>query len=214
MILGLYILSPILSGWIQSAPIRDIEYFIVIWAAVSFLQFLTIDSILFDYLRYFTGAIGYFILGYYLTIKDNHLLKDVKFGAILFIVGSLITIIGTLAMSFITHDQSLFFIKLGDLTPGACLQGIGLFIVISNTSFDGLNERINDFAVKVSMDSYGIYLCNILVINFLEMLNLIHLKGFTLLMIIIYAVIVLLICFVVIEIMGKFKILRMFSGKS
>lgn len=79
MILGLYILSPLLSRWIQNAPMREIEYILIVWAILSIFQFFNIDSILFDYFRYFTGAIGYFILGYYLAIKDKHVLKSKQF---------------------------------------------------------------------------------------------------------------------------------------
>ena len=213
MILGLYVISPIMSSWIQTVSIKEIEYYIWIWIIISLLQFLNVHSLLFDYFRYFTGAIGYFILGYYLKIKDEPLYRNIGFGTILFIIGSLITIIGTITVSFATHNQSLLFIKLGDLTPGACLQGIGLFIVVSNTNFDGLNKRINNFVVRVSKNSYGIYLSNILVVNLLEMLNLVYLKGFTLFSIIIYTFIVLFISNLMIEIMDSNPILRQFSGK-
>lgn len=96
MIIGLYLLSPIISTWIQKAEMNEIEYFLAIWLIISLLQFLNIKTVLFDYLIYFTGSIGYFILGYYLTIKDHPILNNKKYGLIMFIVGSLFTIMGTI----------------------------------------------------------------------------------------------------------------------
>ena len=108
--------------------------------------------------------------------------------------------------------QSLFFIRLGDITPGACLQGIGLFIILFNTNFDNLNENINNIVIRLSKASYGIYLCNILVINVLEKLHLINLNGFTLLNIVIYAILVLILSALCIFIMSKVPILKIFSS--
>ena len=214
MILGLYILSPILSRWVQNAPISEIEYALWIWIIVSLLQFFNFHSILIDYLRYFTGAIGYFLLGYYLTIKKDDIFRNRNLGLLLFLIGTLITFIGTIAFSFVSGDQSLFFIKLGDLTPGACLQGVGLFIFIFNTDFSRINRTLNGVAVKLGRASYGIYLCNILVINFFEMVHLINLDGFTLLNIFISIVLVLAVSAIAIDIMDRIPVLKLFSGNS
>ena len=213
MILGLYIFSPILSRWIQNAPIKEIEYLILIWILISIFQFFDMDSILLDYLRYFTGAIGYFVLGYYLTIKKNRLLHDRKLGIILFISGTLITILGTVGLSYMLADQSLFFIQLGDITPGACLQGIGLFIIVFNSDFNKLDRIITDLIVKISISSYGIYLVNILVINLLEKYGIINFNGFALLNIGLSIILVLIISYAIIELMSRFKILRHFTGR-
>lgn len=212
MILGLYILSPILSRWIQNAPIKEIEYALCIWILISILQFINVDSILIDYFRYFTGAIGYFVLGYYLTIKNIPLFKNRRLGLILFLIGTAITFIGTVLFSFMSGNQSLFFIRLGDITPGAFLQGIGLFIILFNTNFSGLSDNINNIVIRLSKASYGIYLCNILVINVLEKLHIINLNGFTLFRILIFAILVLILSALCIFIMSKIPILRIFSS--
>jgi surface polysaccharide O-acyltransferase-like enzyme len=211
MILGLYILSPILSRWIQNTSIKEIEYFLGIWIIISLIQFLNVDTILIDYFRYFTGAIGYFVLGYYLSIKEAPILNDRKSGAILFIAGALITFIGTIVMSFITNDQSLLFIRLGDITPGACLQSVGLYIIIKNTDFENFSQRLIDIITKVSKYSYGIYLSNILVIKLLETAHIIKLGGFASIQIIIYAVIVLIISYLISFIMERIPILEKFA---
>lgn len=214
MILGLYVLSPILSRWIQNAPIKEIEYMLLVWVIFSIFQFLNIDSILLDYFRYFTGAIGYFVLGYYLAIKEKHILKNKQFGLILFIIGTLITFVGTIILSAITNQQSLFFIRLGDITPGACLQAIGLYIIVFNTDFDRIDNKFKKWIINISKTSYGIYLVNVLVVNLLEKVHIINLTGFAFFDIIIGIVLVTAVSYIIIMIMDKIEILRPFSGNS
>lgn len=214
MILGLYLLSPVLSNWIQHADIRDIEYFLAIWVLVSLLQFMNTDTIILDYLRYFTGSIGYFILGYYLTIKDNELLTRKRFGLILFILGSIITILGTILLSYMGSTQSLFFIRLGDITPGACLQAVGLFIIIRNIDYSRVGEKINGIVIRISRDCYGIYLVNILVLNLLEKVHILNFLEHTTLTIFAAMMIVLVICFLIVELMNRIPLLECFSGRS
>ena len=212
MMIGLYLLSPILSRWIQNAPIAEVEYILIIWVVISLVNFFGAKILLVDYLRYFTGAVGYFILGYYLTVKDSPLLENKRFGILLFIIGSLITIIGTIGFSIITNTQSLFFIRLGDITPGACLQAVGLFILLRNINFYNIKPEINNFVVKISKDSYGIYLVNILVINIFSKLHLMNGGRLTALIIIINIVLVLMVSEVIVNIMSKIKFLSIFSG--
>lgn len=214
MILGLYVLSPILSRWIQNAKLEEIEYLLLIWAIISLVQFIGLKSLLLDYLRYFTGAIGYFVLGYYLTIKDNSYLKNPYFGLKLFIIGSLITIIGTITLSHIIGHQTLFFIQLGDLTPGAFLQGVGLFIILYNMDYERIPPRINTYITKISKDSYGIYLVNILIVNVLNKIGLLNFEAITIIMVFIMVFAVLIISDILLDIMSKIPVLNYFTGKS
>lgn len=213
MILGLYLMSPIISKWIQNAKVVDIEYFLLLWVLVSFLRFMNVDTIIVDYLRYFSGSIGYFVLGYYLTIKKHELLTNKKFGILLFIIGTLITVCGTIILSVICSSQSLFFIRLGDITPGACLQAVGLFILVKNIDYSLINQKINDFITNISRDSYGIYLVNILVLNFLEKIHILNFMKYTTLSIICAIIIVMTISMVIVELFNKVPILQPFSGR-
>ena len=98
------------------------------------------------------------------------------------------------------------------MTPGAFLQGIGLFIIVFNTDFTKADGRINEIVVKISKMSYGIYLSNVLVINFLEKFNLMYLNGITLIEIFIYIILVLILSAVIIKIMDMLPVLHLFSG--
>ena len=173
MIIGLYIASPIITTWLHNTSIAEIEYALIIWALVSFIGFSNVDFLLYDYLKYFTGSIGYFILGYYLAIKRKSCLKNRNFGWVLFIIGTLLAFFGTVFSSMAIGAQSLLFFNLGDVTPNACLQAIGLFIIISNTDFSKFSALTNKIAIYLSVGSYGVYLANVLFINLFDQIKII-----------------------------------------
>lgn len=212
MIIGLYIFAPILSKWIHNAQTYEIEYFLIIWVILLLIHFFGIKFLLYDYLRYFSGAVGYFILGYYLSVKQSKWLESRKFGFLLFIIGSLICVFGTIGMTYFTGKPSLMFFSLGELTPNACLQGIGLYIIIKNTNFKKFSHKINEAAIKISIGSYGVYLSNILYINILEKVPIFSIFGNALIAIPIVFLIVMIISYSVIFLMSKIKYIKKFSG--
>ena len=74
--MGLYLIAPILSRWVQKASYRELEFFLILWA-VS-LCYPLLKSVLIiktsqtGILYYLSGYVGYFVLGYYLkTYPDR-----------------------------------------------------------------------------------------------------------------------------------------------
>ena len=212
MIIGLYIVSPIITTWLHNADIKEIEYSLLIWALISFVGFSNVEFLLYDYLRYFAGSIGYFILGYYLAIKQKSCLKNRNFGWLLFAAGTLLAFFGTVCSSMAIGGQSLFFFNLGDVTPNACLQAMGLFIVISNTDFTKFPNLINKIIVYLSIGSYGVYLANVLVINLFDKIRLFDFIGTAGLIIPLEFILVVLVTNIAIRIMYKIPVLTKFSG--
>ena len=212
MIIGLYLFSPILSKWIQNSSLKEIEYFLLVWVFISILQFLDINTIINDYFRYFTGTIGYFVLGYYLAFKDSKYLRSRKFGLFLFVLGTLICIIGTFAGSYLVGKPCFLFFGVGEITPNACLQAIGLFIIIKNTNFEKLSDKVNSFAVLISLESYGVYLCNILIIRLLQTFSIFSIEGNALIAIPGVFIITFIFSNVLIYVMSKIPILNKFTG--
>ena len=75
MLIGLYLVTPIISPWLQQASKRELEGYLGLWIITTFLPYihLVYPEVLGEafwndtpLLYYFTGFIGYFILGYYL----------------------------------------------------------------------------------------------------------------------------------------------------
>ncbi len=212
MILGLYVFSPIITTWLHNAEIYEIEYFLIVWALFSFVGFSNVDFLLYDYLKYFTGSIGYFILGYYLYIKQKSILKNRNFGLLLFVAGTLVSFLGTILSSMTIGGQSLLFFNLGDVTPNACLQAIGIFIMVSNTDWEKYSKSINNAAVCFGIGSYGVYLANVLFINILDKIISFDIMRNAALTIILEWIIVFIVCNIFIRLMSKIPVLDKFSG--
>ena len=66
----------------------------------------------------------------------------------------------------------IFFIRLRDITPGACLQTISLYIIVFNTN--RIDDRFKEYIINISKTSYGIYLVNVLVLNLFEKIHIIN----------------------------------------
>lgn len=70
VLVGLYLLAPILSLWLQKASKREMEFYLFLWLITMcypiIRPFLYINEGKTGILYYFGGYVGYFVLGYYL----------------------------------------------------------------------------------------------------------------------------------------------------
>ncbi len=79
-LIGLYLLSPILSGFLKRATRQEVKFYLILWTITLLYPWLkewvVIDESPHGVLYYFTGFVGYYVLGYYLhTYKPKvHLL--------------------------------------------------------------------------------------------------------------------------------------------
>ena len=68
-LMGLYLLSPILSRWLQSCSKKELQFYLLLWGITLCYPILThilhINTKNTGILYYFTGYAGYFVLGYY-----------------------------------------------------------------------------------------------------------------------------------------------------
>ena len=70
-LIGLYLVSPIISRWLDKASKREEEFYLGLWALTMCYPilklFLSINESNTGVLYYFSGYLGYFVLGYYLN---------------------------------------------------------------------------------------------------------------------------------------------------
>lgn len=68
-LMGLYLLSPILSRWLRSCSKEELQFYLLLWGITLCYPILThllhINTKNTGILYYFTGYAGYFVLGYY-----------------------------------------------------------------------------------------------------------------------------------------------------
>ena len=161
MLIGLYLITPLLSKWIQNTKINEIEYFLLIWIVSLFIGMFPKFKIAIE-LSYFQGFIGYFILGYYLEIKDLSKIRIKKVSIALIIIGSLTTIFG----NFFLHDV----IMEAYLTPNIMLLSIGVFTLFKDCEYPN-SLLLKNIILKLSKYSFGIYLIHVVFISILSKLG-------------------------------------------
>lgn len=88
MIIGLYLLIPILTSWITLKNHKQITYFLGIWVITIAASCLSPKyQSYFLELPYFSGYIGYLILGYWLSVQNIQKKQALLVGFTLFILG-------------------------------------------------------------------------------------------------------------------------------
>ena len=69
-LLGLYLITPVLSRWVEKASCREIEFYLILWAVSLCYPLLgtvlNINTSETGILYYLSGYAGYYLLGYYL----------------------------------------------------------------------------------------------------------------------------------------------------
>ena len=167
MILGTYLIMPILNKWLLHSDLKEVEYFLVIW----------LITCLFDYtlfipfpikLSYFSGAIGMVVLGYYLRHTERKLLNNPYFAIVLLLIGS----IGMMYISYLNSTVSSFYL-FERYNILMAIEVSGIFLLFKN--FSKFNININFFnnengiyhksIFSLAKYSYGIYLVHRVIIN-------------------------------------------------
>jgi len=167
MIIGLYLFIPIIGKWVRNATEKEMIYFLGIWLAVMIIDQPVIDKIKPEIdMRYFSGYLGYLVLGHYLKIKTFGDRTNL-IAVILITIGILSTILGTFLVHHYTNKYVSTFYE--PLSPNILLFATGLFLSFKNKdiSFRPL-AVIRNFLSKYS---YGIFLVHVLVLNILRNYN-------------------------------------------
>lgn len=165
-LIGIYLFMPIIGKWLRSASDKEISYFLLIWFFTLFINWPhfakfwpAVD------LSYFSGYLGYVVLGYYLTRRTfNPGKKTWWLWCTMIFAGITITFIGTYFYSALTGDLNDMFYRY--LTTNVMIVSVGLFMLFKSTGRPG-NSAIQAAINTVCKYSYGIYLAHPFVLYFL-----------------------------------------------
>lgn len=164
-LLGIYFFIPIISKWIRNSTNNEILYFLILWLITVLFTYpiLSIFKTKIDF-SYFTGFLGYTVLGYYLKkINFDSFRKKDLIAIGLFITGLVITIIGTYFLFKLKEKMDELYYEYLTLNVLMCSIGVYLFIKDKNIK----NLFILKFLNLMNKFSYGIYLVHVLVLTFL-----------------------------------------------
>lgn len=170
MILGLYLVIPILRGWIKNTQEKEIVYFLILWG----ISTVVLNPLLEDYnpgieLTFFGSFTGYLVLGYYLSIKSFEKNRFILKGLGIFTI--LLIGFTTYATYFLSNrDGELNQDFYEYLSPNILLLSAAIFILlkkieIKNNYFKRLSSLTNKY-------SFGVYLVHVLILAGLDAVGL------------------------------------------
>lgn len=208
-IMGLYLLMPFVRSWIKNATEKEVFYFLSIWGITICFNNPYFGSYKPSIeLMYFSGYIGYIILGYFLSHNNNKLLNNKLTGIFLILIGNLITILGTYLMSKNHHSFNSTFYSY--LTPNITCSAIGVFLLFKNFKIRSILylKLVN----LISNNSYGIYLVHVLVLDIMGHFGLNWKMSSPFMSIIVITLVCFVVSSLIIMMMKKGKMLRVIAG--
>lgn len=167
MLIGLYLLVPVLSPWLKSVSRRELEGYLGIWLFTTFLPYIrlifpTIGADVFfnpsPTFYYFSGFVGYFLLGHYFRrYRTLSSLQSVLAVAVGWVATSSIFIYQLFNCDTIEQLE----LGWGFCTFNVVLMCMGVFSLMLKIK-DTAKGVVGRFVSSVSVLSYGIYLVHVL----------------------------------------------------
>lgn len=164
-LIGVYIISPVISCWLEKASKRDVEFIILFWLISSFLpilsNFIETDNSPMSLWYYGSGYAGYFLLGYYIRkygfeIKNNLLLLFM-FCLPFFTEGMIKYVFQTDGLNDVYSYQSIIII----------VYATAWYFILQKFSKHIDNHRIQYVFSVISNCTFGIYLVHVLFLFYL-----------------------------------------------
>ena len=162
-LLGLYLVTPILHAWLRNASEKDIRFYLLLWLITMcypLLQiFVEVNDTSTGMLYYFSGYVGYFVLGYWLQSYGEKLsLKVAALLMCLSVVAPIVVKIMQLKVDF----YSLFWY----LSVFVAIQCVFWWKMMKRLQIAlHIPDRVNGFITVFSNLSFGIYLSHIFIMR-------------------------------------------------
>jgi surface polysaccharide O-acyltransferase-like enzyme len=166
MLIGLYLIMPILSKFVRNASEKEILYFLTVWLVVMLIDqpYLSRFKPSLD-LRYFEGFIGYLVLGHYLAYKEFSFRYLKSAMVVLFFAALALTTLGSyLLFNYYNGISTLMY---EPLSPPIVIISVSIFMIarLSAPKLPPFVVKVRDLAGKYS---YGIYLGHALILQLLD----------------------------------------------
>ena len=161
----LYLLTPILSVFLRQATRKEVELYLIIWTIMLFFPFikncLTINETTTGVLYYFSGFIGYYVLGYYLRAYQP------KISIILSILLICVPIIAWGGYVYLGFESWLTTGRFGYLSVFVVAMCIGWYALLKHLSDYVINRWRLDYnrLAEISNCCFGVYLMHIFIMR-------------------------------------------------
>ena len=160
IIVSLYLIFPFLSKWTKVAVEKEYILFFILWVLTLLLgDYLSESDSSFD-LTFFSGYIGFLVLGNYLY-KSNRKISTLLLFAF-FLIGLFYTIVRTYYISINANANKETFMD--NLSVNVCLMAYCVYLIFKSR-VDITNPTYRKLIDIICQHSYGIYLSHLLILN-------------------------------------------------
>lgn len=162
-LLGLYLITPILHAWLQNATEREIKFYLSLWLIAMCYPILKIFVDINDtptgILYYFSGYVGYYVLGYWMQHYGNIL--NFKVSILLMCVSVAAPVV--VKLMHWTVDFYTWFWYLSVFVVAQCVFWWKVMKSVQNVL--QLSDRAKSLLTLFSNLSFGIYLSHIIIMR-------------------------------------------------
>ncbi len=163
MLVGLYLIAPILSAWLNRAGKREVEFYLLLWLVTMcypiIRNFIAVQENKTGILYYLGGYAGYFLLGYYLKRYCTGF-------SYLLLVPLFVIPLGTASLFKIYAISVDFFDLFWYMSIFVAMMCVGWFLLIRHFAPQyKVSSRIHKAIVMISNCCFGIYLSHILIMR-------------------------------------------------
>ncbi len=166
MMIGIYLLYPVMNLFITAAKEVHIRYFLIVWfisnCIINISDAIT-DTTFGVGLNFFAEYSGYFVLGYYLT-HYTFSKRQLTVAYLLGVAGFSLSILFPAICIHLHFDDRATLIE-SDFTPDIVLCVTGLILWFQNRTYTGKPGLITKIISQISKESFGIYLVHVLVME-------------------------------------------------
>lgn len=162
VLIGMYLLSPVISPMLQKASKNEVQFYLLIWGITLcyplLAPFVVLTTDTYGILYYFSGFLGYFVLGHYLhTYKP----QISKLGVVVLMIIPIIVFVVFNAAGIIEKFDELFWYE-GLMVAMLCVAffcGAKMVIGKFQKIFEG------QVLIMLSNCTFGVYLIHIFIMR-------------------------------------------------
>ena len=157
VMMGIYLLTPVLSHWLAQASRRQVEFYLCVWLVTLFLPFLPLSkpSAITHPLFYFQGYLGVVLLGYYFH-------RYIAVAPFRWWLWLLALVLVTLPL-WVRVTGLRWELISGYLSPNMLGLSCILFLLVRCIRWPSFSHKVLSV---LGQASYGIYLMHMVVIRF------------------------------------------------
>ncbi len=162
-LLGLYLLVPILSRWLYDASRKELEFYLVLWGislCYPFLKYVVdINTTNTGILYYFSGYVGYFILGYYLKTYPDRISWKVLFPAL--VLSIVVPVVCKLHQIKVDFYDLFWYLSIFVVILCVCW-----WKAICGIKQSTISEKTAHLIAELSKMTFGIYLIHFFIMRY------------------------------------------------